>query len=67
MNPLRDSTIWNEVRERAARIGWDDRERVTRETVSHIARRFKLDDEGRENLRGRVDRLWTERMTVWGC
>lgn len=65
---ITDAALWNEARERAARIGWDDRDRICRETVSHVCRRLKVtDDAGRDDLRGRLDRLWSERMTIWGA
>lgn len=65
---MTDDNIWDDIRARAARIGWDDQDRLCRETTSHICRRQQItDDAGREDIRGRVDRLWAERMTIWGA
>lgn len=67
MIPASDRLLWAEVEDRARIHGWDARERVCREAASHACRRLKArTDAEREEIRGRIDRLWVERVTMWG-
>lgn len=64
---MSDEHLWHCVRDAAAILGWHD-DAVKAKAVTIAEKRFGLrTDADRDDARGRIDRLWIERLTIQGA
>ena len=62
---LSPEILWNEVREQAAKSGWESRELLIDTATEALCKRHKLkSDAEREQISGRLGKLWADRMGV---
>lgn len=65
---LSDDNLWHEVREQAAKTGWNDRDLLLDTATEALCKRHRIkSDAERENIAGRLGKLWADRMAVMGA
>lgn len=65
---LSPEALWNEVREQAAKSGWDSRDLLIDTATEALCKRHRIkSDAERENIAGRLGKLWADRMAVMGA
>lgn len=63
---LTDETLWSEVREAAAELGWHDRGTVLQRAHLRLLRKHEW-PKGPQGLMQRLERLWAGRVDVMGA
>lgn len=65
---LSDEKLWNEVREQAAKSGWNSRDLLIDTATEALCKRHRIkSDAERETIAGRLGKLWADRMAVMGA
>ena len=64
---LSPETLWNEVREQAAKSGWDSRDLLIDTATEALCKRHRItSDAEQKNISGRLGKLWAENMVLMG-
>lgn len=66
MPTITDARLWRAISERAAGHDYGPDCPAVEEAVADLCAKHSLSDDQRESLTGRGQRLWNERMTIWG-